>query len=228
MVAYNINSMKNILTNIGILAMVGVSALTTGCRESFDYEEAYRANPEFVYRENFEKAFGKIDPNQSWDFTKGGKSVSLTRAGESEVIHITSTNESQYHDGDRVQNAALVKNGAIGIVSGRLAYENEHILAGSKPFALQTKGKFGICPIWRWACMSKYNLQIIGIPADGSIPKIYEIDYGVLMKAISSKQGDATEPSFVYNGGDASGSWQGFILDFEPGSFVVFKLVDKN
>lgn len=39
------------------------------CREDFDFHEAYCENPEFVYRESFEKAYGEIDPDENWDFT---------------------------------------------------------------------------------------------------------------------------------------------------------------
>ena len=46
-----------------------MSIVLSACREDFDYLEAYRQNPEFVYRENFEKAYGTINPDQCWDFT---------------------------------------------------------------------------------------------------------------------------------------------------------------
>lgn len=42
----------------------------TGCRDQdFDWEAAKLVNPEYAYKVNFEKEFGVIDPNQSWDFT---------------------------------------------------------------------------------------------------------------------------------------------------------------
>lgn len=77
--------MKKNIYNIGLLAAVGFSAIITGCSNDFDFDEARRENPEFVYKENFEKAFGTIDPNQSWDFT-GGKIYGKTRAGMSDAI----------------------------------------------------------------------------------------------------------------------------------------------
>lgn len=58
-----------------VCLFAGVAAFSS-CHEDFDFNEAYRANPEFVYKENFEKAYGVIDPEQSWDFTR----VSDTRA----------------------------------------------------------------------------------------------------------------------------------------------------
>lgn len=61
--------MKKTFLNICLLSVVGFAGILTSCRESFDYEEAYRQNPEYAYKEAFEKAFGEIDPDQSWDFT---------------------------------------------------------------------------------------------------------------------------------------------------------------
>lgn len=72
--------MKKNIYNIGLLVLVGFTGILTSCRESFDFDEARRENPEFVYKENFEKAFGTIDPNQSWDFTDSFSSTSYTRA----------------------------------------------------------------------------------------------------------------------------------------------------
>lgn len=63
--------MKNIFNYKYVVVSAALSsmAVATSCREDFDYEEAYRTNPAFVYKESFEKAYGTIDPNQSWDFT---------------------------------------------------------------------------------------------------------------------------------------------------------------
>lgn len=63
-----------------VCLFAGVAAFTS-CHEDFDFNEAYRANPEFVYKENFEKAYGVIDPEQSWDFTLASNTRG-TKAGE--------------------------------------------------------------------------------------------------------------------------------------------------
>lgn len=81
--------MKQNVYNIGLLAVAGFSVILTGCSNDFDFDEARRENPEFAYKENFEKAFGKIDPAQSWDFTTGatysGSSTRATRAISSQT-----------------------------------------------------------------------------------------------------------------------------------------------
>lgn len=73
--------MKKNIFNIGLLAMVGFAGMVTSCSNDFDFDEARRENPEFAYKQNFEKAFGKIDPDQSWDFTTYSE-VLNTRAGD--------------------------------------------------------------------------------------------------------------------------------------------------
>lgn len=74
--------MKNIFNYkyVVVAAALSSMAVVTSCREDFDYEEAYRTNPAFVYKESFEKAYGKIDPDQSWDFTTYNNSKNDTRA----------------------------------------------------------------------------------------------------------------------------------------------------
>lgn len=80
--------MKKNIYNIAVLAIAGFAGLVTSCSNDFDFDEARRENPEFAFKENFEKAFGAIDPNQSWDFTRG---VQLgTRAGDAPVIQTIS------------------------------------------------------------------------------------------------------------------------------------------
>lgn len=67
----DMKTIYNTISRIGFLAVVGFSGILSGCSNDFDFDEARRENPEFAYKETFEKAFGTIDPNQSWDFTTG-------------------------------------------------------------------------------------------------------------------------------------------------------------
>lgn len=57
-----------------------VIALLSACRNEFDFEEAHRANPVEEFKYNFETIFGKIAPDQSWDFS-GYDTKAVTRAG---------------------------------------------------------------------------------------------------------------------------------------------------
>lgn len=66
----------------------------TGCRDQdFDWEAAKLVNPEYAYKVNFEKEFGEIDPNQSWDFTQ---SVTKTR-GTTDANYNPSVSTDYYY-----------------------------------------------------------------------------------------------------------------------------------
>ena len=59
-----------------------MSAVLTGCADhDFDWENARCENPEYNYIYGFEQMYGAIDPDQSWDFSAGGR-IASTRAGE--------------------------------------------------------------------------------------------------------------------------------------------------
>lgn len=64
-----------------IMALVSLQS----CREDFDFHEAYSENPEFVYRESFEKAYGEIDPDENWDFSEPAYTTRATRAAATGV-----------------------------------------------------------------------------------------------------------------------------------------------
>jgi hypothetical protein len=66
------------------MSLLMVSAAFVGCSKKSDIFEENMAqlaeNQKEAYRLNFEKKYGKIDPNQSWDFTSVAQGV--TRSGE--------------------------------------------------------------------------------------------------------------------------------------------------
>lgn len=73
--------MKKLLKNIIVCTFVVILATLMSCQEEeFGYtKDDVRAG---VYNRNFDKVYGPVDPNQSWDFTQYGAAISSTRAGE--------------------------------------------------------------------------------------------------------------------------------------------------
>lgn len=74
------------MTSVLCGTLLGLTAVSCADK-NFDWEEAYRANPEFVYKENFEKEFGVIDPNQSWDFTQTPSSTRANIPGAPDALN---------------------------------------------------------------------------------------------------------------------------------------------
>lgn len=58
----------------GFVVFATILAMTSCRDQDFDFEEAYRANPIVEFEHNFETIFGKIAPDQSWDFSGYGDS----------------------------------------------------------------------------------------------------------------------------------------------------------
>lgn len=110
----------------------------SGCRDqNFDFEQAKNQNFEYEYRNNFEKLFGKIDPNQSWDFSKGYGTRANTRAS---FTHTTPTENAWYE----------VENGTLTWMIENLQ-EGENNRSMGNPFVLTAVSEepFYIIPIYQ-------------------------------------------------------------------------------
>ncbi len=82
---------RNLLMGIALLSM-GFAFVSCSKTDVFEENQAnFVADQMNEYRVNFEAKYGKVDPNQSWDFT--GYS-SLTRAGETMTVSDISDPES--------------------------------------------------------------------------------------------------------------------------------------
>lgn len=78
-----------------ILSLV-VIALLSACRNEFDFEEAYRANPVEEFKYNFETIFGKIAPDQSWDFSGYSNNQEGTISETRTATRATGDDEDDY------------------------------------------------------------------------------------------------------------------------------------
>lgn len=157
--------MKKTLLNISILAMVGGAAIFTSCREDFDYNEAYRQNPEFVYRENFEKAFGTISPDQSWDFTNGGYSFG-TRANVNPVV-----TKGEYYN---------VQSETLKWLTNTLKESTDNRKLGT-PFIMSAPAQdFTIVPIYQGQAGMTWDLHlVVGSGVDATDNKIWSKSQGI-------------------------------------------------
>lgn len=87
--------MKKIYTMIFSLIVI---ALLSACRNEFDFEEAYRANPVEEFKYNFETIFGKIAPDQSWDFSGYTNNLEGTISETSSATRAEGDDEDDYVD----------------------------------------------------------------------------------------------------------------------------------
>jgi hypothetical protein len=65
---------------MGSMAVMGVAFISCSNESLFD-DNAYHKQKEEAYTSNFEKRYGKIDPNQTWDFTTDTPTYSMVSTG---------------------------------------------------------------------------------------------------------------------------------------------------
>lgn len=150
---------KNTLYNFSLCSILlsMVVLFLNSCREDFDFIEAYRANPQYVYKENFENAFGKIDPNQSWDFTQYG--TATTRAAGD----VNFRDESGINfEVNTTVNGTVITNTINTSSKNKQLYDklNNKPLSGSLVSSFISNGEdFSILPVTT-QCDYKYNMYI--------------------------------------------------------------------
>ena len=71
---------KNFLV-FGSMAVMGLAFMS--CSKDLYSEDAVNELQDATYAANFEKRYGKIDPNQTWDFTTGETTYSPVSSGSS-------------------------------------------------------------------------------------------------------------------------------------------------
>ena len=68
---------------MGSMAMMGFAFVSCSSNEDLFDEGAAIKQKEASYAANFEKRYGKIDPNQTWDFSTDTPTYSLVSSGSS-------------------------------------------------------------------------------------------------------------------------------------------------
>lgn len=158
--------MKKTIYNIAVLAIAGFAGLVTSCSNDFDFDEARRENPEYAFKENFEKAFGTIDPNQSWDFTRGV----YTHKTRAEYEPTVTTGEY----------FVVEKNTTLKWLQDHLKEGKDNRSLG-KPFTLtMPDNSFTIVPIYQGQASMAWDLHmVVGTGADAKDLKIWSKSQGI-------------------------------------------------
>lgn len=142
------------ITTLVVGALLG--ATVTSCADKdFDWEAAKSQNPEYVFRSNFEKLVGEIDPNQSWDFSSVGKNG--TRA-EGDITPVVA--DDWYY----------VDPKTLDYYHNELK-EGDNNKAKGKSFSITVpQTGFAIVPIYQGAAAFRWNLHMV-VQEDGKEPQ---------------------------------------------------------
>lgn len=143
--------MKKTLYNIKGASIVASLAATVlvGCRNDFDFESQYMQKLEYSYAKSFEKIYGEIDPDQSWDFSSSAKANGGTRAiGE---ISDPMVDTDWYY----------VEDGTLGYYQQQLKEGDSNKTKG-KPFVITAPQRgFKIYPIYQGAASMVWDLHMV-------------------------------------------------------------------
>ena len=127
---------KNLLMGIALLSM-GFAFVSCSKTDVFEEDQAnFVAEQMNEYRANFEAKYGKVDPNQSWDFS--GYS-GTTRAGETMTVSDIKDPESfqTYLHSDK----AGLKNETTGIKSVAAKAFNPYVSVNLYPAFISDESK---------------------------------------------------------------------------------------
>ena len=89
---------KNFLV-FGSMAVMGLAFMS--CSKDLYSEDAVNELQDATYAANFEKRYGKIDPNQTWDFTTGVATYSTGSSGSS-TRAVASVADADFHRVEKV------------------------------------------------------------------------------------------------------------------------------
>ena len=89
---------KNFLV-FGSMAVMGLAFMS--CSKDLYSEDAVNELQDATYAANFEKRYGKIDPNQTWDFTTGVATYSTVSSGSS-TRAVASVADADFHRAEKV------------------------------------------------------------------------------------------------------------------------------
>ena len=159
-------------TNIYGLMTVGVAALLTACstNDVFDAAKAEQ-NQKEAYAANFVKRYGAIDPNQTWDFTKGAQLG--TRAEGNPQISVETVDGLDFGIQYTVENGKAVctftKNQALfDDVPAKLPDKVKH--TGESAILVAPSNDFYIYPI---SCQGQWTHEFYVKVGDAEPVKIY-------------------------------------------------------
>lgn len=136
--------MKNRIFTIGILLSAAITV--TSCRNDFDFDGHYMEKLEYAYAKSFQKIYGEIDPDQSWDFSTFG--TKGTRA-EGDIEPVV---DSEWY---------YVENVTLEYMLNELK-EGDNNRAKGNPFVMSAPNNgFAIYPIYQGGAAFKWDLHMV-------------------------------------------------------------------
>ena len=139
---------KNFLV-FGSMAVMGLAFMS--CSKDLYSEDAVNELQDATYAANFEKRYGKIDPNQTWDFTTGETTYSTGSSGSS-TRAVASVADADFH---RVEKVMTIQPAISAWVFENLPKGKDNSGKG-RPFVMGVgKNDFTIVPLFQ-GCASYY------------------------------------------------------------------------
>jgi hypothetical protein len=135
----------------------------TGCNNEYSLENEEVVSFRHAYEDNFVKAFGSIDPNQSWDFSSYAKqkrqSESQTRAVTQYVsVAKTDGNHDGWYDGDEWYD---VEDNTLAWLETNLKEHENHLgQMKSSTFRTEESTVFEVVPIYQGEAALIWELHI--------------------------------------------------------------------
>lgn len=166
------------MKKIGLLGfgMAAVVMLLSGCASKDVYDEKMvEQNQRAAYAANFEKRYGQIAPNQTWDFTSGVKLG--TRAGEDILIEIVDGLDFGFvesvDENKKVVNTVTKNLGVYNDVPLKLPDQKKH--KGESAILVAPSNDFYIYPI---SCQGAWRHELWVRVGDAEPVMVYKKSWG--------------------------------------------------
>lgn len=179
----------------GSMAVMGIAFMSCS-KEDLYNENAYMEQQEAIYKANFEKRYGKIDPNQSWDFSTDTPIYSVVSSG-STTRTVASAELANFNH--------TVGSMEIQQAISEYMFENlpkgQNNSAKGRKFKMKIQNDFTIVPIFQ-GCASYYWELWMSVDGVGET-KVWEKGQNLLYKKAGST-GGFTPVGTGSNGMDAN------------------------
>lgn len=170
---------KHCIVALPILAAISLSSCND---QDFDWDKAHGQNLETNYEQRFDKLFGDIDPNQSWDFsdgvvTKAPESFTLEDGTEIVALSRDINVQGTRSNGDYSYTAVQTKTDWFAIPSTTIQWFKNTLVEGGgddgnghlgHPFVMYVPGTaFSITPMYQGGHGMKWELRLTFFDPDG-------------------------------------------------------------
>ena len=139
---------KNFLV-FGSMAVMGLAFMS--CSKDLYSEDAVNELQDATYAANFEKRYGKIDPNQTWDFTTGETTYSPVSSGSS-TRAVSSAADANF---DRTEGSMTIQKEVSEFMFNKLPKGVDNSAMGKRFTMKIGENDFTIVPIFQ-GCASYF------------------------------------------------------------------------